>query len=448
MSTYFSNTINALRDEIVKFGSVENLAKFNSRCNEESDASGGEFTRNRKMPLKDLLAFMIWPKAESLTVELLNYSELIGEDNVTKNDFSRRRKYIPYSYIKYLNRKIIGTYYMKKGGIDTWNGHILLAGDGTTYSVPSTEKLKESFMQGRKSGQSDQPLARGVVVKDVLNGIIISSDMECYGRDEISLLIDELDDIPTAVDSRHPVIILDRKYCAYTLISKLISLKIDFIIRVKSKFNESVDGFADSDRREQTVTLHPASTTMKKLKRLYGPDTKTDDFKVKLVRLGNGIVVMTSLLKEAIATDEESEIYHKRWDDETTIGFVKNNLQVEIFSGMSKNCVMQDFYSKTIAYNLLSVLVEQAARMRQASISDKSLKKYQINRNVALGIFKLFMPQFFHNETDFNTVLTTMLNQMSRYTTAVIPDRHNPRVFRNIKHSGKYITLTNYARVI
>lgn len=448
MPTNMSNIINAIRDEIVKYGTIENLNKFNSQDEEPPLSSGHEFTRNRKMPLRDFLGFLIWPKAESLTVELFNYSELIGKDNVTKNDFSHRRKFIPYGYIRSLNKSIVRTYYDKNDRIDTWNGHILLAGDGTTYAIPTTEKLKESFMQGRRSGRVDQPLARGIVVKDVLNGLIVASDMECYGRDEIKLLIDELDDIPSVINDLHPVIILDRKYCAYTLISKLMQSKMDFVIRVKGRFNKDVDDFVGSGLREAIITLHPAITTVKKLRRLYGADIKTDDLKVKLVRLKNNIIVMTSLLNESIDGDYESDIYHKRWDDETTIGFVKNNLQVEIFTGVSDNSVRQDFYSKTITYNLLSVMIEQAARMRHASTAGKGLRKYRINRNVALGIFKILSPEFLHNDKGFNTPLTKMLTQMSRYTTEVIPGRHNPRLFRGIKRSGKYLTLTNYARVI
>lgn len=92
------------------------------------------------------------------------------------------------------------------------------------------------------------------------------------------------------------MVIFDRKYCAYTLIDKLISLNIDFIIRVKSKFNEQVDAFMESDAKEAIVTLKPAAPTLKKLKKLHG--SNTNEFKVRLVRESDNVVVMTSLLSD------------------------------------------------------------------------------------------------------------------------------------------------------
>lgn len=449
MPNKICNIINALKAQIVKYGSLKNLEAFNKK---HPDAAKllpkGAFTRNRKMPLSDLMSFMIWPRAESLSLELLNFSQLIHTKDVTKNDFSTRRKFIHYSYLKEMSSDIMSLRYDVTYNIDRWKGHLLLAADGTTYSIPATDKLKASFMEGRKVGCGDQPLARGIIIKDVLNGLIVASNMEGYGRDEIQLLQDELSTLPECIKRERPLLILDRKYCAYTLLSKLLSLGYDFIIRVKSRFNEEVDSFAASDKNEQIVTLHPASTTVKKIRRLYGAYAPTDNFKVKLVRLKTGIIVMTSLLSESVTDEAVSDLYHKRWDDETTIGFVKNNLQVEIFSGISVNSVEQDFYSKTISYNILSMLVAQAAEKRHERKPNLDRSTYKINWNIALGIFKIFMPKILHSKRDFNSMTDEMLTRMASYVTAVVPDRSNHRAFRKIKHSGKYITLTNYARAI
>ncbi|RXE63982.1 hypothetical protein ED328_16095, partial [Muribaculaceae bacterium Isolate-001 (NCI)] len=62
---------------------------------------------------------------------------------------------------------------------------------------------------------------------------MVSSGMECYGRDEIALLMDELESLPEEISSWDQVIVLDRKFCAYTLICKMMRLRLNFIIRVK-----------------------------------------------------------------------------------------------------------------------------------------------------------------------------------------------------------------------
>lgn len=450
MSTQIYNIINNVSAQIVKYGTLKNLIEFNNSLPaEERRLPPNAFTRSRKMPLSDIIKFLILPRAESSTVELLRYSQLIHKSDVTKNDFSRRRGFIHYSYLKSLNESVLNSYYDSDGTPDRWHGYYLWAGDGTTWSLPQTKTLRDAFLKGRKTGHGQHPLARGVVVKDVLNDLIISADMEGYGRDEIKLLINQLENLPACFDKEPVLMVLDRKFCAYTLISRLLSLGMDFVIRVKSRFNVQVDEFIESGQKERIVTLNPASATVKKLRKMYGKSCRTQGFKVKLVRLPKDVVVMTSLMEEGLLTgDTESDIYHKRWNDETTIGFMKNSLQVEIFSGLTVNSIQQDFYSKIISYNILSLLVMQAAVMRHANKPSDNSRKYGINRNVALGIYRLYMPMILQCESNLDTGITKMLNLMSRYVTRIVPDRHNPRVFRKIKHNGKYITLTNYARVI
>lgn len=441
MSNYKGNIINAIQARIVKYGTIENLKNF-CRCRmPQFSLPPNVFSRDRKMTLADMINFLLFPRSKSNNIELLEFSHLTGRPDVNKSDFSRRRAFIPAEYIEALNDDILTVYY-HHSPLRLWYGRLLMAGDGTTYTLPDTPRIAARYLEGRKTGHSVQALARGVVLKDVLNDIVVGSNMECYGRDEIQLLLELLEKLPDAVKTLRPVIILDRKYCAYTLIAKMLRLGIDFIVRVKEKFNEEVDDFIHSGEIQQDVVLHPASTTLKKLNRLYGKNDYSS-FPVRLVRMSDNVVVMTSVKDAPIRPDAGSGVYHQRWDDETTIGFFKNCLQVEVFSGISNLALQQDFHAKTIIYNLLSVVIQQAAKERH----DEA--KRRINRNVALGIFRLnFAALLVLGRNRNNNRLHLMLTEMIRYTEPVIEGRHYPRVFRKIKHSGKYATMQNYRRAI
>lgn len=435
-----STILNTIQAQIVKYGKLENLKNFYSCHPECGQLPSGAFTRTRQMPFTDLFNFLLYPRSKSTDIELLEYSHLIGKPNVNKSDFSRRRHYIPAKYLRDLNRSVMSSVY-GRCAVSTWNGHVLLAGDGTTYSLPNTAAIRLRYLQGRKTGKGEQALARGVVLKDVLNDIVTASNMECYGRDEIALLSEELENLPQEIMRYSPVVLLDRKFCAYTLIAKLIRLRIGFVIRVKARFNAAVDDFIGSGKSEETVDLHPASTTIKKLNRMHGKGTFTS-FRVRLVRMSEDVVVMTSLA-DSLSSDTGENIYHARWDDETTIGFFKNCLQVEVFSGISDNALQQDFHAKTILYNVLSALCQQAAMMRHDD------RDRRINRNVALGILKLNAIIVLTGSNGIhNDNLHLVLNEMARFTTPVKRHRSNPRLFRKVKHSGKYITLYNYRRAI
>lgn len=436
-----STILNVIQAQIVKYSELENLKKFYDSHPEFRMTSETAFTRTRRMPFKDLFNFLLYPRSKSTEIELLEYSHLIGKPNVNKSDFSRRRQYVPATYLKDLNRSIIASVY-GKCAVSTWNGHVLLAGDGTTYSLPDTPALRHKYLEGRKTGKGEQALARGVVLKDVLNDIVIASNMECYGQDEIPLLLKEIENLPPEIKHYLPILLLDRKFCAYKLIARLIQLNIGFVIRAKARFNTAVDDFIGSDKAGETVVLHPSAATIKKLKRMYGKDVLTS-FRVRLVRISEDVVVMTSL-SENLSSDAGEDIYHARWNDETTIGFFKNCLQVEVFSGISDNALQQDFHAKTILYNVLSALCRQAAMLRHDDDGDR-----RINRNVALGILRLnAIFALTGSDKINNTNLHSVLNEIARFTTPVRKHRSNPRVFRTIKHSGKYITLYNYRRAI
>lgn len=434
------HTVNAVRSEIVKYSQLENLKNFYISHPQYSPLPAGSFSRERSLPLSELMHFLIYPRAKSTDIELLEFSHLIDRENVNKSDFSKRRRMIPAEYLREMNRDMVRSIYTS-ADITQWHGRVLLAADGTTYSLPNTPDIRKEYLQGRKTGKGEQALARGVVIKDVLNDVIIASNMECYGRDEIKLLIGEIDKIPQTLPGLSPLIVLDRKFCAYTILPPLLHRGIDFIIRVKERFNTEVDAFITSGEEMRDITLTPASTTIKKLRRLYGEDVGCE-FPVRLVRLAGNVVVMSSV-RDVPLNQDETDPYHLRWDAETTIGFIKNNLQVEIFSSSKDNSIRQDFHAKTIQYNLLSVLCHKAAELRH---DDQPLK---INRNIALGILKLEFGIFIRKDSpNFNECLHKVLNEMMRFTIPVKPDRHIPRTFRKIKHSGKYITLHNYREAI
>lgn len=433
--------INIVKSEIVKFSRIETLNYFYNCHPEYGSSREGRLGRERSLPFRALLPFLIYPRAKSTDIELLEFSRLIGKPNVNKSDFSKQRRLIPADYLKSLHHDIVSDMY-EQGVMAKWHGHLLLAGDGTTYSLPNTPEIKRTYLQGRRTGRGQQALARGIVIKDVLNDVIVASNMECYGKDEIRLLLDELSSVPEAVTAMSPVMLLDRKFCAYTLLAALEQHGFGFIIRVKERFNPEVDSFISSGESQRDVVLTPASTTVRKLKRLYGKEVNCQ-FEVRLLRLSPSVVVMTSVMEDIAELGDPTDPYHLRWDVESTIGFVKNALQVEIFSSSLVNSIRQDFHAKTIQYNLLSLLCHQAAELRH----DHQPRK--IDRNIALGIFKLEFMLFMPDCTlPFNKHLHRVLTQIARFTTAIKPGRHNPRLFRKIKHSGKYITLYNYREAI
>lgn len=444
----FSSIYNAYHANFVNYSRVENLKKFCMSHGMTELIPQGTFTRNRKMNLPELMGFLLMPRTQSEVIELVHYSQLIDKDSVNKSNFSTRRRLIPAEYLHELLFQDVQSFYRRLSAPANWQGRLIVAADGTTYSLPDVRHLRDEFLQGRKTGRGQQPLARGIVMYDPLNRLILDAGMDCYGCDEITLLNRAVERLPTYVKTLEPLFVLDRKYCAYTLFYSLMLKGIDFVVRAKGKFSPQLDSFIHSGEKERIISLTPGHTTQRKLSRLFG-EGDYSELKVRACRIGN-ITVMTSVLDPGfkLATQEGSDVYHLRWKDETTIGFCKNNLQIEIFSSTVKNCILQEFYAKIIAFNYLNLFARQAAQLRHDCKKTHSKYEKAINLNIALGLLKLYWAEVVGILTVDDAFPGRLLKLMGRFMVSIRPGRHEPRKFRKIKHSGKYITLTNYARAI
>lgn len=400
------------------------------------------------MNLSELMGFLLMPRGRSEAIELFRYSRLVNKDNVNKGNFSTRRRLVPAGYLHELLFQNVRSFYRTVSTPATWQGRLVVAADGTTYSLPDTPRLRDEFLQGRKTGRGQQPLARGIMLYDPLNRLILDAGMDCYGSDEITLLNQAVERLPAYVKTLNPLFVLDRKFCAYTLVYSLLLKGVDFVVRVKEKFSPRLDDFVHSGERERVVTLTPGATTRRKLRKLFGDGDYTG-LKVRACRIGN-VTVITSVLDSGfeLAPRVGLDVYHLRWKAETTIGFCKNNLQVEVFSSTDKNCILQDFYAKIIAFNYLNLFASQAAARRHDGEKIHAGHEKAINLNVALGIMIECWAEVMGLVTVDDAFPGKLVKLMGRYTISIRPGRHEPRRFRKIKHSGKYITMTNYSRAM
>lgn len=453
--TYISTLNNALTSLFVKFANRENLKKF---CRDNGIGfNESAFTRNRIFSLRVILGYILQPRGHNLFIDGMSFMDGIGANVASAAAFARRRGLIPEEYLEEFHRELLSRIYTDGMAPGRWNGHLLLGCDGTTLSIQSTGSLRDYFLRGRKTGKSDQPLARSVVLKDVVNDIVLGANMECYGDDEIKLAVRLFEGLPEVIRNLLPVAIFDRKFCAYTLVERLTEMHIGFIIRVKSRFNADVDRFVRSGMKETVCILRPGATTLKKLRHMYG--NASEEYRVRLIRCPGDVVVMTSVIDDRSVVDDVADtghddgaplptedVYRLRWTDETTIGFLKNNLEIEIFSSTRIPVMYQDFYSRIVNYNIVTLLARGAATVRRPR-KRQTLHRLGINRNDTLGIVTLrFWKSLVLN--NLKDSLPDMLIQIGRNTCPVIPDRHSVRVFRRIKSSGKYITLPNYRQVI
>lgn len=132
-----------------------------------------------------------------------------------------------------------------------------------------------------------------------------------------------------------------------------------------------------------------------------------------------------------------------RWHVETEIGTAKNELQIEIFSGIREICIRQDFFAAILLYNMETLIRIPLNKVLASSDTDK---KYQVDMNCTWALIVTLIEDFFKPQKVFDRELTFGLKFCLHVKSIIRPGRSSPRKKRFIKIDGKYITLTNYKR--
>ena len=147
------------------------IGKINSKEFKDLCRLGKEsyFTRNRKMPLHDLLLTMINRKGLTLTLELRNYMKTAHPGiSISKPGYLKQRmKLNPDAFLelyKYHNRNLYS-----EPGFLTYNGHLILAADGSDINIPTTDETLNLYgTASRKNIKAQAQIGLGCIY-DVMN---------------------------------------------------------------------------------------------------------------------------------------------------------------------------------------------------------------------------------------------------------------------------------------
>jgi hypothetical protein len=362
---------------------INSIDFMNKSKNSEKD-----FTRNRKLPFSSLILFMINLIKQTLQKELTNFISLISssKENITKSAFCQSRKKLKAEAFIDLNDTLVEAFY-KDGNYKKWNEFRLLAIDGTCLILPQSNEIINDFGFARNhlNPNSIIPMATISSYYDLLNGIIVDSQIDQYKISEFMLALGHLDKV-----GKKDLIIFDRGYAATWFFIYMNLKKVDYIVRIQRNFLREFDSFWNSKNMSEIITIDRCSEKSKKALEILG--IKFEPFKIRLVKviLDNGQVeiLATSLLnEEKYSFREFKNLYFLRWGIEVNYDHLKNNIAVENFTGLSTLSITQDFFANMFIINLQSVIINDV----QNDLEDgkKNTKyKYKINRNLSLGFMK------------------------------------------------------------
>jgi len=412
----------------------ELLAKFS--------ISKGAFTRKRKLTFDRIVLLIVKLCKKTLSVELETFFEQLQVVlSCSVSAFTQQRmKLHPKFYQAWNSIMLLSYYYHSSHKIRRWKGYRIIAADGSNISLVDTPALQAYF-----GGQSNQLCsfvqARTFYQYDVLNALVIRSHIEPYRTGELTMAYKSIDSLENDM-----LMIYDRNFLNYKMIALHLWKKpeIKFIIRAKES-PVVIKSFIASNATSAIVYFHPTKSAIIGLGKSGYKIDKNTPIKVRLVRveLEKSIEVLaTNLWQEEYSVSDFKDLYFKRWQIETNIGLQKNILQLESFSGLTVQSVLQDFFATVFITNLHSILIKNA---QQTIDNEKTPRKYplKVNHNKSHGKLRNSLIELFISKHP--KAIIKILNEFfKRDPIPIRKGRSFPRVVKNKQAMCKHKTFMNY----
>lgn len=266
--------------------------------------------------------------------------------------------------------------------IQTWHGFRVLAVDGSKIELPDNSAMLKAF-----GGQSNQhtvtPMALGSCLYDVFQGVVIDAKLAPYQTSEREVAHQHL-----SCSQADDLIVYDRGYPAFWLLSAHHANQRHYCMRVKKDFNQQTKQFVASGKKQAIVTLSPSKGMIGDCRQ---KDIPHEPVKVRLLRVktSKGVyILITNLLdKKAYALNAFKQLYHLRWQIEEGYKRQKCWLEVENFTGKTPLAIEQDFYARILTQTLAAITMFAANPSIKKTVSQRQ-HAYKINFAQTLSAMK------------------------------------------------------------
>ena len=267
---------------------------------------------------------------------------------------------------------------------ETWHGRRVYLTDGSNFSMPDTEELREHF--GQPSGQKQGcgfPVAHFValfhvstgMIRRVLSGPLFSHELTRFIKLHGAL-------------KRKDVVVGDRGFCSFAHVALLLRRGVDVVFRCHRaqivNFRAG-RGYAlkqkgvPRSRWEKKLGLHDQIVTWFKPTSLplwmnanqyrVLPATlllRELTYEVRLRGFQTRQVVLLTTLLDPVEFPKEAlvDIYRQRWSIETNFKHLKTTMGMNVLNCRTVDGILKEFCMFCIVYNLVRTVMLHAAAVQ------------------------------------------------------------------------------------
>ena len=367
-----------------------------------------DFTRDRKLPLREMISILLCMEGGSLTNELLRYFKC-SKHTASSSAFIQQRQKINESAFPSLF-----DLFVKNTDKDRlYKGYRLLAADGSDIQIPTNPNHADSYFPGA-NGQKPYNLLHLDAVYDLLQRTYL--DATVCGRkkaDERGVLCNMVDRSSVS----KAIVIADRGYESYNLLAHIQEKGWKYLIRIKDIDSSGIASSLNLPATQEFDTsfqLHLTKRQTKAARELlhdtnrykflyancpfdYLPSSsrKHDPltfyylpFRIVRFKISDSCyeTVITNLDTETFPPDELKRLYGMRWGIETSFRELKYTLGLLHFHAKKVENITQEIFARLIMYNFSELITSHV-------VIHKPNRKhpYKANFSVAVQVCRQFL---------------------------------------------------------
>ena len=419
----------------------ELLSAIEDVCKDTADIvldPNRDFTRNRKLPLHEVIRCTVAMGGNSLKHELL---DILGysPNTASSSAFIQQRTKLKPEALK----MVMDAFNHRCDKFRKNEGLRILAVDGSDIQIPTNPDDPETFFQGH-SGQAPYNLLHLNAMYDLKNHIY--TDVR-FGRNEHAAFVDMID----SSDIAQALVIADRGYESFNDMAHVQEKGWFFLIRIKDGLDNGIKRGLDlppDAEFDMPIELHLTRRQTKSSKELFKdrnryrfiPLTTPFDFlparsrkqdpdvfyllKFRTVRLRITDelyeTLLTNLPSDEYPPDKLKGLYNQRWGIETSFRSLKYTTGLLHLHSKKVACIKQEIYAKIIMYNFTEMITSHVITKNK-----KGKYTYKANFTIATHMCRMF----FRNKASPPEVEAII----ARETVPIRPGRARPRFMKSTR---------------
>lgn len=299
------------------------------------------------------------------------------------SSYCKARLRLSDAFLNEVSRRVGEVLGQRERDRDRWHGFTLKAVDGTTVKLADTEQNQRAFPQptGQKPGCGFPVMGIAGLI-NLSHGGWEAMTTGAFNEHDLTLAEGLLGHI-----RQGDLLLGDRAFCSYAFIAAVLARGGQIVMRLHQQRDAALDWRKGRKISpcERIVTWHrPPYAMLKGRLTREAWEALPATLEVRLIRLDyedrsgklRPMTVVTTLIDPALHDGIDLHcLYARRWEIELRLRDIKTTLDFEMLSVKSPEMARKTLAMIRIAYNLMRVLMQRAAREAGEPVGSISFKE-------------------------------------------------------------------------